>query len=72
MSRSRNSSSISIDNQVERRITRSCTRKLAENELTKRPYNKIITNVNPKNIVSILINSQITGRAPKNILNVRI
>jgi hypothetical protein len=65
-----------INNESNRRITRSISKKQSTNKQNldeiEKPYNKIITNDHPKNIINILITSQITGRTPKNIINVRM
>ena len=57
-------------NEIRRPVTRSFAKK--QTNLETKCYSKIITNENPTNVISILVNSQITGNAPKTILNVKL
>ena len=57
-------------NDSRRPMTRSLSRRQLMQLDDTKPYNKIITSESPKNIVSILARSQITGKSPKNLTTV--
>lgn len=54
-----------------RPVTRSCTRKHLSNEKIK-PFNKIINNEKPTNIISILNKAQLYASTPRYVLNVSV